>query len=128
MVKLQKYYCKSFPLAVAPAASQSVATAGYGTCGVQSKTGSGTANGTFIPIEFPVRMRAAPTITFYTPVGAGAVAYRHTGTTPAVQGTTAVMTNGTTDLGTIVTVTNEATTNGAVGDLVSVHWTAESEV
>jgi hypothetical protein len=129
MLRVQKYYAKSFPLGIAPAASLAVATAGYGSDGIQGKAGSGTANGTFLPIVWPVRMRVAPTtVTFFTPVGAGAVAYRHTGTTPAVQGATAVMASGTTDVGTIVTVTNEATANGAVGDLVSVHWTAEAEL
>ena len=61
-------------------------------------------------------------------MGAGAVVYRHEGTTPAVQGTTAVMTNSTTNNGCVVSATNEATTNGVVGNLCSVHFTADAEI
>ena len=63
-------------------------------------------------------------VVFYTPVGAGAVPYRITGTTPAVQ--TAFSQNGLTDRGMVVTATGDA--NGAVGDLVGVHYTAEAEI
>lgn len=127
LARCQRVFCKSFPLTVAPAASLTVATAGYGASFILGKSGSGTALGSQIPVQFPVRMWKAPTVTLYTPVGAGAVVYRHTGTTPAVQGTTAVATNSTTDIGCLVTATNEATTNGAVGDLVSIHYTADAE-
>jgi len=94
----------------------------------QIKSGSGVAAAAIIPIQFVQTMwKTPPTITFFTPVGAGAVAYRHTGTTPAVQGTTAVQTSATTTGGTIATVTSEATVNGVVGDLISVHYTADAE-
>lgn len=127
LVRCQRFFCKSFPLTVVPAASVSEATGGDGITSTLVKTGSGTANGTFIPIEFPVAMWKVPTITFFTPTAAGAVAWRFTGTTPAVQGATAVRANTTTNQNTLVTVTNEATTNGAIGDLVGVHYTAEAE-
>lgn len=127
--RCQRRFCKSFPVRTVPAASIAVATAGYGASSILIKTGSATANCCFIPIQFPVRMRVTnPTITLFTPVGAGAVVYRHTGTTPAVQGTTAVHTSATNDYGTIITATSEATTNGAIGDLVSVHYTADAEI
>jgi hypothetical protein len=127
-LRLQRYYAKSFPVAVAPAAALSLATAGYGETSTLAKGGSGTAQGSVIPIYWPVRMRGVPTVTLYTPVGAGAVVYRHTGTTPAVQGATAVLANSTTDQGCVVTATNEATVNPAVGDIVSVHYTADAEL
>jgi hypothetical protein len=127
-LRLQRYYAKSFPVAVAPAAALAVATAGFGEIGTLGKSGSATANGSVIPIYWPVRMRGTPTVTLFTPVGAGAAVYRHTGTTPLVQGATAVLANSTTDQGCVVTATNEATANGAVGDIVSVHYTADAEL
>jgi len=128
LIRCQRRYAKSFPIAVTPAASVAVATGGYGASGILSKSGSGVANCCFIPIQFPVNMYKAPTVTLFTPVTTGAVVYRHTGTTPAAQGTTSIQTNATTALGTIVTATSEATTNGAIGDLVSIHWVADAEI
>jgi hypothetical protein len=130
LMRCQRRFCKSFPLDTVAAASLAVATAGYGVSGIISKSGSGVANCCFIPIQFPVRMRrgATITVTLFTPVGAGAVVYRHTGTTPAVQGATTIVTSATNESGTIVTATSEATTNGAIGDLVSIHYTADSEI
>lgn len=122
-----RFFCKSFPYGVLPAASVAVATGGYGATFILGKSGSGTVLGSQIPIVFPVRMWKTPAVTLYTPVNAGAVVMRHSGTTPAVQGTTAVAANSTTDIGCYVTATNEATTNGAVGDLVSIHYSAEAE-
>lgn len=128
LLACQRFYSKSFPLLIAPAASASVASAGYGTCSIINRAGSGVAAAVQFDIQWPTRMAKSPTLTFFTPVAAGAVAYRHTGTTPAAQGTTAVNTSGTTDRGASVTVTEEATANAAVGDLVSVHWTADAEI
>jgi hypothetical protein len=126
--RLQRYYCKSFPVATAPAASLSVASAGFGVAGILGKSGSGVANAAVIPVQFPIVMRGVPTVTLFTPVGSGAAVYRHTGTTPAVQGSTAALANSTTERGCIVTATSEATTNGAIGDVVSVHYTADAEL
>jgi hypothetical protein len=128
LLRCQRRYCKSFPIAVLPAASVSVATGGYGDTGVITKAGSGAVNCCFIPIKFPVEMYKVPTITLFTPITTGALVYRHTGTTPAVQGVTAVQTNATTAKETLVTATAEATANGAVGDLVSIHWVANAEI
>jgi hypothetical protein len=121
--RLHKYYQKSFPLGTAPAASLTVAAAGNGATSLIGKAGA-TALAVHIPITFQIRMRAAPTVTLYTPVAAGAVPYRIDGTTPAVQ--TAVAQTGLTDFGLVVTATGDAA--GTVGDLVGVHWTAESEL
>lgn len=117
------YYQKSFPAATTPAASIAVATAGNGANSLIAKAAA-TALAVQIPIYFNPPMFKAPTVTLFTPVGAGAVPYRITGTTPAVQ--TAVAQTGLTHKGLVVTATGDA--NGTVGDLVGVHWTADAEL
>ena len=121
--RLQRYYCKSFPVLTAPAAALSVAAAGNGATSIIGKAGA-TALAVHIPIQFPIVMRGVPTVTLFTPVGAGAVPYRIDGTTPAVQ--TAAAQTGLTERGLVVTATGDA--NGAVGDLVGVHYTADAEL
>ena len=116
-------YCKSFPLTTVPAASIAVATAGNGVTGIIGKAGA-TALACYIKIQFPVRMFKVPAVTLFTPVGAGAVPYRISGTTPAVQ-TTAAQT-GVMDYGLVVSATGDV--NGAIGDLVGVHYTASAEI
>jgi hypothetical protein len=124
LLQMQKYYSKSFNLGVTPAASLSVAAAGPGATG-NIFVAAAVAKAANINIRFPVRMRTiTPTVTLYTPVAAGAVPYRITGTTPAVQ-TTAV-TTGIHDYGLQVQATGDAA--GTVGDVVGVHWTADAEL
>lgn len=124
LISCQRFYCKSFPLTTVPAASLTEAAAGC-IQGILGKAGSGTVLGSIIPIQFPMQMFKVPTITLFTPVGAGAAVYRLTGTTPLVQGATA--TRALTDRGLTVTATNEATTNGVIGDMVGIHYVAEAE-
>jgi hypothetical protein len=69
-------------------------------------------------------MFKVPAVTLYTPVGAGAVPYRISGTTPAVQ--TTVAQTGVMDYGLVVSATGDA--NGAIGDLVGVHYAASAEI
>lgn len=124
LIRCQRRYCKSFPLTTVPAASLAEATAGTGAAGIICKAGA-TALAVIINIQYPVQMwRTPPTVTLFTPIAAGAVPYRITGTTPAVQ--TAVATRGSTDRGITVTATGDV--NGAVGDLVGVHFTADAEI
>jgi hypothetical protein len=123
ILRCQRYYSKSFNLGTLPAASLTEANEGGFAKGIISKAAA-TALACVIPIRYPVVMRAAPTVTLYTPIGAGAVPYRITGTTPAVQ--TAVAQRSPSDSGTTVTATGDA--NGAVGDYIGVHWTAEAEL
>ena len=124
LVRCQRRYSKSFPLTTVPAASIAEATAGTGAGGYIGKAGA-TALAAVINIQYPVQMwKIPPTVTLFTPIGAGAVPYRITGTTPAVQ--TAVATRGPTDRGITVTATGDA--NGAVGDLCGVHFTADAEI
>lgn len=124
LLRCQRRFCKSFPLTTVPAAGIAEATAGpiYGT---EVIAGNGTLLGCVVFVQFPVQMWKTPTITFFTPIGSGAAIYRITGTTPAVQGTTA--SRGLTDRGMCVTATNEASTNGAVGNIVGIHYTANAE-
>jgi len=122
LIRCQRFFCKSFPLTVVPAASVAVATGGNGETGMIMRAGA-TALASAIQIRFPVRMWKTPTLTLFTPVGAGAVPYRINGTTPAVQTTPA--TTGLLDMGAVVTSTGDAA--GVVGDLVGVHYTAEAE-
>ena len=122
-----RYFCKSFPQTVVPAAALAVATAGFGYTGILGKAGSGTVLGSQISIQFFNPMWKTPAVTLFTPVGAGAVVYRHNGTTPLIQGATTVLASSITDRGCVVTATNEATVNGAVGDLVGIHFTADAE-
>lgn len=116
-------YEKSFPPLIAPAAAVAVATGGTGTAAIVGKAAA-TALAVKIPIRFKVNKARVPTMTLFTPVGAGAVPYRIDGTTPAVQ--TAVAQVGLTQLGLTVTATGDAA--GAVGDLVGVHWVADAEI
>lgn len=124
VLECQRFFCKSFPLTTVPAASLTEAAAGC-IGGILGKAGSGTALGSIINVQFPVQMWKAPTITLFTPIGTGAAVYRITGTTPLVQGATA--TRALTDRGLTVTATNEATTNGVIGDMVGIHYMAEAE-
>ena len=121
LLKCQRRFCKSFPLTTVPAASLSVATAGHGITGIVGKAGA-TALAVKIGIQFPVVMWK----TLFTPVTTGAQAYRHDGTTPAAQTSTVIITSSTTDRGFSVSATGDA--NGAVGDLVGVHYTADAEI
>jgi hypothetical protein len=128
LMRCQRRYSKSFPIAIVPAASTTVANAGYGSGGPVLIAGSGTALSVQIPITFPVRMWKVPSITYYTPTAAGSSIYRHTGTTPAVQGATATVTNTLTDIGVTVQCTAEATVNATVGNWCSIHWAADAEI
>jgi hypothetical protein len=82
LVRCQRFFAKSFPLTVVPAANVSEATGGSGATGILGKTGSATALGSQITIQFPVQMFKTPTVTYFTPTGAGAVVFRLSGTTP----------------------------------------------
>lgn len=122
LVRCQRFFCKSFPLPVVPAASVAVATGGNGEVGMIGRAGA-TALAAVIQIRFPVRMWRTPTMTLFTPVTTGAVPYRLNGTTPAAQ--TAAAVTGLLDMGAVVTATGDAA--GVVGDMVGVHYTAEAE-
>ena len=117
-------FCKSFPITTVPAASLAVATAGNGVTSTINKVGALTF-ASYINIIFPVKMFKIPTtVTLFAPVGASSAPYRISGTTPAVQ--TSPVSTGVMDYGFVVSSTGDA--NGAVGDLVGVHYTASAEI
>lgn len=121
-----RFFCKSFPLTVVPAASVSEATGGSGVCGIIGLAGA-TALAAHINIQFPLPMWKTPvTLTYFTPTAAGAQAFRLDGTTPAVQTATASRTSSLTDRGVVCTATGDAA--GVVGNLVGVHYTADAEI
>ncbi len=124
LIRCQRFFCKSFPLLVVPVASVTEASGGSGVTSLIAKAAA-TALAAQIDIQFPVQMWKTPTLTYFTPTAAGAQAFRLTGTTPAVQTATASRTNSLTDRGVVCTATGDL--NGAVGDLVAVHYTADAE-
>lgn len=125
LTKCQQFFNSSFPQTVVPAASLSEATAGSGVCGDIGKAGA-TALAANFGIVFPVVMWKVPTVTYFTPTVAGAQCFRYSGAAAAVQTATASRTNSVTTKGVVVTATGDA--SGAVGDLVGVHYTADSEI
>jgi hypothetical protein len=125
LIRCQRFFNKSFPLTVVPAASLSEATAGSGACGMIGKAGA-VALAANYEIRWPVVMWAVPTVTFFTPTAAGAQCWRFSGAAAAAQTATAARASSTTDRGTVVTATGDAA--GTVGDLVGVHYTADAEI
>jgi len=124
LIKCQRFFCKSFPLTVVPAASLSEATAGSGVTGISGKTTTAALAGN-ISIQFPVQMFKTPTVTLFTPTAAGAQIWRFSGAAAAAFTATAIRTNSTTDRGCVVTGTGDG--SNAVGDLIGVHYTADAE-
>lgn len=124
LFRCQRFFCKSFPLTVVPAASLTEATAGSGATGMIGKAAAAVLAANY-SIQFPIQMWRAPTVTYFTPVAAGAQCYRYSGGAAAAQTATATRTSSLTDRGVVVTATGDAL--GTVGDLVGVHYTADSE-
>jgi hypothetical protein len=124
LIRCQRFFCKSFPLNVVPAASLSEATAGSGATGMIGKAGA-TALAANYSIQFPVQMWKVPTVTYFTPTASGAQCWRFSGAAAAAQTATASRSNSVTDRGVVVTATGDA--SGTVGDLVGVHYTADAE-
>lgn len=124
LLRCQRFFSKSFPQTVVPAAALSEATAGSGATGVIGKAAA-TALAVQISVQFPETMWKVPTLTYFTPTAAGAAPFRLSGTTPAIQTATATRTSSLTDRGAVCTATGDV--NGAVGDLVGVHYTADAE-
>lgn len=120
LLKCQRFFCKSFQQATVPVQNGGVVGVQNGIIG---KAGA-VALAAKIPIRFPVTMWKSPVVTLYTPSSATAnQIYRIDGTTPAIQTATAQLHLG--DAGLLVTATGDA--NGAVGDTIGVHYSAEAE-
>lgn len=119
LTRCQRYFSKSFPLTTVPAASAVTNGATMSTIG---KAGATALAAKLFPV-WPMRMFASPTLTLFTPTAAGAVPFRIDGTSPAAQ--TSVAQSLVSVAGAFVSATGDA--NGAVGDMVAVHWTADCE-
>jgi len=120
--RCQRFFCKSFPLSVVPAASVAVATGGNGATNTITRAAA-TALASYINIQFPIKMWKTPTLTQFGVTGAGAVPWRISGAASAAQTASAV--TGLLDTGCVISSTGDAA--GVVGDLVAVHYTAEAE-
>lgn len=119
LIRCERFFSKSFPQTTVPAAS---AVTNGASMGIIGKAGATALAAKIFPV-WPVVMWKAPTLTLFTPTAAGAVPFRIDGTTPAAQ--TAVAQSLVSDRGAFVSATGDV--NGAVGDMVAVHWTAEAE-
>jgi len=117
-----RFFAKSFPLTVVPAASVAVATGGNGATNTITRAAA-TALASYINIQFPIKMFKTPTLTQFGVTGAGAVPWRISGAASAAQTVSAV--TGLLDTGAVVSSTGDAA--GVVGDLVAVHYTADAE-
>lgn len=120
LVRCQRFFQKSFPLTTVPAAS---AVTNGATMGIIGKAGAVALAAKMFPVFSPPMWKTPTTLTLFTPTAAGAVPFRIDGTTPAAQ--TSVAQSLLSDHGAFVSATGDA--NGAVGDMVAVHWTAEAE-
>ncbi len=121
LLECQRFFYKSFPQATVPATNGGVNGCHVGIIG----KAAATALAGQIGARYPVTLYKVPaTPVFYSPSSAANHAYRITGTSPAVQTATAVIQS--TDNGCVIQCTGDA--NGAVGDLVGVHVTADAEI
>lgn len=114
----QRYYQKSFPLAIVPAQNAGNLAA---EATIQAPTaGPGTV---FFPmIRLIPRMSGSPTVTLYNPGAANAQARNLSNGTDC----TASTTSQKNETGILMTCTSSGTT--AAGHLIAVHWTAEAEL
>ena len=82
LARCQRYFCKTFPTATAP-----VQNGGNNGSLIAVASGTATApNRAFsVAFNYPVEMRASPTVTTFNPAGSDALWYKHTdGSTLAV--------------------------------------------
>ena len=107
----QRYYQKTFPLATVPASNLGTAGAVFGSSSVNNVSFTVTR-------AFLVQMRAAPTMTYFSPNQAGSNWSEQSGFVPTVA-----------DLGaTDSSVSIRATTSIAAGGAHSIHFTAAIEL
>lgn len=116
----QRYYAKTFAIAVAPAQNAGVTTG----ClrGILGKAGA-TALAAQMQWQFPVTMRITPAITSYNPGATNAQVRQISGTAGDLTATASpVVTDRCVD----ITATGIGT--GAVGDQVGIHLSADAEI
>ncbi len=117
LVAVQRHYQKSFAVDTNPATNVGVNTGE--ARGIAGKAGAAAE---FIPIQFPTRMRAAPSVTFYNPAAANAVMRDVTGAVDCAAATA----TGASEVNVYSTGNGNAAT--AVGNLIAVHYTADAEL
>jgi hypothetical protein len=117
--RVRRYYQKTFGVDAIPAQNAGVTT-GELVSGAW-KAGA-TASAAIIPWRFAPEMRAAPTITTYSPAAASAEVRRTGGGADF----TATAAGGTTAVQTVITATGDA--GGAIGDATAIHATADAEL
>lgn len=118
LLRVQKFYCKTFPLLTAPAQTGGVTGALHWNTGLAA--GVTTAHGSW---RFPVRMRVAPiTTTFYNPSAANAFARNLSLGTDC----SATSVANACDTSLDITCTTPAST--VIGHTMIVHITADAEI
>ena len=116
LVKCQRYYCKTFPMATAPA--NNTGSSGSKTA-IAWQTGSG---GWYLYWTYPVTMRANPTTTAYCPGNASATWSNFT--TGSATATTNFYVNGETG----TAIYSGGSGINATADIGGVHMTASIEL
>ena len=118
--RCQHFFCKSFLYGVAPATSAGLG----GALGYRAEVASTTAGYSTIA-EFPVQMRAAPTVTYYNP-SAGNAKWRNVtgGTDSGTAATDASITIGDKR----VVVNNPQVAGDAAGNAIAVHYSADIDL
>lgn len=112
-----RYFIKSFRAATEPA--QNVGNNTGEQMAIAGKAGAGAQ---YIPIAFPTPMRTVPTVTTYNPAAANA----QVRDVVAAADCSAVTVSNATERGVLINATGNGST--AVGNLLSVHWTADAEL
>lgn len=115
--KAQRYYCKTFPYATAPA--QNAGTAGAINYIVQV----GTTVASAIPWTFPTPMRIAPTVTFYNPSAAN-TSWRSI-TRTADNGASSIPVGQNENF---LMVKDAGNGSQALGDVVAIHGAADARL
>lgn len=110
---LQRYAAKSFPDGTAPAQNTGAALGAASGLAVTAAAGSGTW------VQFPVRMRVAPTITFYSTNAATTACWD--ATAAAAGGASSAVNTG------VAGFMAKCASGTTAADLLQVHWLAEAE-
>lgn len=114
----QRYYQKSFPQSVAVAQN----TSPSGACGYRVAVAGVGSAGAGVMVRFPVVMRATPTITYYNPSAANALWRNQADGADSGTPTTSAQHDSGFYIG-----NTQAAGDGA-GELMLIHWSADSEL
>lgn len=112
-----RYYCKSFPLATAPAQNAGLAGSVRGWVSV-----AGAVSTVNAAVRFPVCMRIAPALTFFNPSAANAFMRNTTAATDATA------TSGTNSSECAVEITSTGAAGWTVAQSTATHFAADAEL